>query len=490
MSDRSEPMSLEHLARVVGGILSGDGRIAVTDVVHDSRDARPGTLFVAVRGFQRDGHDFIGTALGAGASAVCVEDASAAPGSPAIVVSDTRRAMPQLAAAVHGDPSAHLTLVGITGTNGKTTVAHLIEAIASAAGRTSAVVGTVGARIAGEAVEVARTTPEATDFQRLLRDMVERGVEIAAVEVSSHALALRRVDATHFDVAAFTNLSQDHLDFHGDMESYFEVKASLFERCDRAVIWVDGAAGRRLAQRVDVPVTTVGFGDDAEVTGTVLSESFEGSVVEVTGTSGGRRVELGLAGGFNVPNALVAAACAEVMGLDWDAIATGIAGVTLVPGRFEVVFTPAAATVVVDYAHTPGGIEAAVEAARRLTPGRVVAVVGAGGERDRAKRPLMGAAAATADEAIITSDNPRSETPEAIVAEVARGALGGEAGVVIEVDRRRAIRRALRSTGEGDAVLLLGKGHEPAQEAGGAVVPFDDRVVAAEEAALLEEAVS
>jgi len=478
--------TLQDLAGVVGGTVVGDGAVSVDDVTHDSRQARPGTLFVAVRGFVSDGHDFVGAALDAGASAVCVEDPAAAGSGPALVVADARRALAPLAAAVHGNPSAALSLVGITGTNGKTTVAHLAESIATAAGRTAARVGTVGARIAGEPVEVARTTPEATDFQRLLARMVAAGVEVAAVEVSSHALALGRVDATRFAIGAFTNLSQDHLDFHTDMEAYFEAKALLFDRCEHAVVWVDDPAGERIAARSAAPVTTVGLRPDADVHGTVASESFDGTAIDAADASGGARLTLPLAGEFNVPNALVAAAIARSLGIGWDAIAAGVGAVRRVPGRFEVVPTAAPSTVVVDYAHTPGGIEAAIAAARRLTSGRIVAVVGAGGDRDRAKRALMGAAAAAADEAIITSDNPRSEPPERIVAEVGRGALGRGARVVLEVDRRRAIRRALGSAGADDAVLVLGKGHEQGQEAGGTTIAFDDRTVAAEEALALE----
>jgi UDP-N-acetylmuramoyl-L-alanyl-D-glutamate--2,6-diaminopimelate ligase len=478
--------TLLSLSDAVDGTVVGDGSVEIRDVTHDSRDAGPGTMFVAVRGFISDGHDFVDAALSAGAAAVCVEDPGTAGAGPALVVGDARGALAPLSAAVHGNPSQALSLVGITGTNGKTTVAHLVEAIATAAGRTAARVGTVGARIAGEPVEVARTTPEATDFQRLLARMVAAGVEIAAVEVSSHALALGRVDSTRFAIGAFTNLSQDHLDFHSDMEGYFEAKALLFERCEHSVVWIDDPAGERIAARSAAPVTSVGLAADADVTGTVVEESFAGTVIDAADASGGARLALPLPGEFNVPNALVAAGIARTLGIGWDEIAAGIAAVPTVPGRFEVVPTAAPATVVVDYAHTPGGIEAAIAAARRLAPGRIVAVVGAGGDRDRAKRALMGAAAAAADEAIITSDNPRSEPPERIAAEVARGAAGRGSRVVVEVDRRRAIRRALTSAGPDDAVLVLGKGHEQGQEAAGTTIPFDDRTVAAEEAAALE----
>jgi UDP-N-acetylmuramoyl-L-alanyl-D-glutamate--2,6-diaminopimelate ligase len=316
--------------------------------------------------------------------------------------------------------------------------------------------------------------------------MVEAGVDVAAVEVSSHALALGRVSATRFTVAAFTNLSRDHLDFHGDMHAYLAAKTSLFEQADAAVVWVDDSAGARIADALATPVTRVGLGDGADVTAAEVEVGFEGSRFVARGRSGSAEVMLPLAGRFNVANALVAAGCAEVLGIGWDDIAAGLARVPPVPGRFELVPTDGDYTVVVDYAHTPDGIVAAVAAARDILAGRgrVIAVVGAGGDRDRQKRPMMGRAAATADVAVLTSDNPRSEDPAAILSAVAEGAHG-PAVLIEEIDRRRAIRRALEAARPGDAVLILGKGHELGQDFGTSVVPFDDRVVAREEAETL-----
>ncbi|HSM01921.1 MAG TPA: UDP-N-acetylmuramoyl-L-alanyl-D-glutamate--2,6-diaminopimelate ligase [Acidimicrobiia bacterium] len=483
-----DAVTLRELAGSVSGRVVGEAAVAVSDVTHDSRAAGPGVLFVAVRGFTVDGHDFVTAAAAAGAPAVCVEDEDARHGLPAIVVDDTRAALGALASAVHGNPSEFLRLVGVTGTNGKTTVTHLIESIADAAGLPHAIVGTVGARIGGEPVPVARTTPEATDFQRLLARMVAAGVDVAAVEVSSHALALGRVAATRFTVAAFTNLSRDHLDFHGDMASYLAAKASLFDHADEAVVWVDDPAGATIADRLTIPVTSVG-GEEQEVhvAASDIEVGFGGSRFTARGRTGSADIDLPLAGRFNVANALVAAACAEVLGVRWAEIAAGIASVPPVPGRFELVPTPAEFTVVVDYAHTPNGIVAAVAAARDILGGngRVITVVGAGGDRDRDKRPLMGAAAAAADVAVLTSDNPRSEDPAEILASVAAGAQGSSAVVFEEIDRRRAIRKALEEARPGDAVLILGKGHEPGQDLGSRMVPFDDRVVAREEAAAL-----
>lgn len=476
----ADPITLATLAGRVGATVMGDGSVVVTDVTHDSREAGPGVLFAAIRGFAHDGHDFVRDAIAAGAPAVCVEAADAAAGHPALVVGSVRDALGGLAAAVHGDPSQALRVVGITGTNGKTTVTHMIESIASASGIQQALIGTVGARINGRPFPVVRTTPEATDFQRLLASMARVGVDVAAVEVSSHALALGRVGATRFSIGAFTNLSQDHLDFHADMDDYYAAKARLLEQSDIGVIWVDDPAGARMASEAPVPVVRVGIEQSADVRGIPVAIGLSGSTFDVVGTGGGARVHLALPGRFNMSNALVAAACANVLGIGWDTIADGIGRLGAIPGRFEVVETPRQCTVVVDYAHTPDGIRSVISAAREITAGgRVIAVVGAGGDRDSHKRPLMGAAAATADKAIITSDNPRSEDPRQIVAEVAAGA--GE-GAAVEIDRRAAIRLALDAAGPGDIVLILGKGHERTQEVAGELIPFDDRVVAQEEA--------
>jgi UDP-N-acetylmuramoyl-L-alanyl-D-glutamate--2,6-diaminopimelate ligase len=479
-----EPATLGELAALAGGRLQGDPATEISEVTHDSRAAGPGVLFVAVRGFSVDGHHFVGRARAAGAAAVCVEE-DPADGGPALIVPDTRAAMGPVAARVHGDPSQHLQLVGVTGTNGKTTTCHLVESIAAAAGLVPAVVGTVGARIAGVDVPVGRTTPEAPDFQRLLARMVAAGVEVAAVEVSSHALALGRVAGSRFAVAAFTNLSQDHLDFHPDMESYFQAKASLFTTglASRAVIWVDDPYGARLAAATPLPVVRVGRVGEADIGAADVELRLDGSSFRLVGAGRPVMVQLRLAGGFNVANALVAAGIASALGIGADSIAAGIGALARVPGRFEIVETGKDCTVVVDYAHTPDGVAAVIGTARDLVGGgRVIAVVGAGGDRDRAKRPLMGSAAAAADLAFITSDNPRSEDPEAIILQVLAGAAAGPAEVRVEADRRRAIRQALGAARPGDVVLILGKGHETGQEFAGRIVPFDDREVAREEA--------
>lgn len=482
-------VTVAELGSEVGATLVGAGDAMINDVTHDSRTARPGSLFVAVRGLTVDGHGFVPDAVRRGVSALCVDTPQRVDVSQ-LLVPDTRGAMPLLAAAVHHHPCRSLEVVGITGTNGKTTVAYLLESIFSAAGMRSAVIGTIGARIAGRPLALGRTTPESTDLQRLLAEMVRSGVRAVAMEVSSHALALGRVDGMTFRVAAFTNLTQDHLDFHGDMEGYFAAKASLFSkaRTARAAIWVDDLYGRRLAGSTDAPVIRVSRSPEADV-------HAEGELIDTAGarfvivTAGGRgEVRLPLVGAFNVDNALVAAACAEALGIGVPEICLGLGSVAQIPGRFERVDEGQPFAVVVDYAHTPEGVAAAVAAARVITAGSVVVVVGAGGDRDRAKRPLMGAAATEADQVIITSDNPRSEDPLAIISEVAAGTIASRVPVSTVPDRRAAIAAALARAIPGDVVLILGKGHEQGQEYADRVEPFDDRAVAREELRRLEVA--
>ncbi len=476
--------TLSTLAGLVAGRIVGDPATAVADVHHDSRAVTPGSLFVALRGARADGHDFLDAAIAAGAAAVCVA-AEHRVAAPQLVVADTRRALAPLAAAVHGHPSRRLPVVGVTGTNGKTTVVHFLEAIATAAGLSPGIAGTLGARIAGRGVPLAHTTPEASDLQRLLAAMVDAGVELAAVEVSSHALHYGRADATSFRLAAFTNLSQDHLDLHGDMEAYYAAKASLFaaDRVESAVVWVDDPWGRRLAAATTVPVVAVGLAaGDVHAAG--VASSVEGSRFEVVARGDRFPVTIDLPGDFNVANALVAAACALELGIGPAAVAAGLRAVARVPGRMDPVQVDGGPAVLVDYAHTPAGIAAVIGAARGFGPGRIVAVVGAGGDRDRDKRPEMGRAAAAADLVVVTTDNPRSETAASIVAAVAAGARAvAPERVVVEPDRRRAIRAAVRAADAGDLVLVLGKGHEQGQDFGDRVVPFDDLTVAREELA-------
>lgn len=475
MSPRSE--RLGHLAELVSGRLIGDD-VEVVDVTHDSRAAGPGVVFVAIRGMTRDGHDFIPTVVSSGAVAVVV-DHQVDTSMPQVVVSDTRSVLGPLASAVHGNPSASLRLIGVTGTNGKTSVTHMIEAIGDAAGLVTGLIGTVGVRIAGTVIPSDRTTPEASDFQRLLGGMVEAGADLVASEISSHALALGRVDGTRFAVGAFTNLSQDHLDFHRDMEDYFLAKARLFDMCDLSVVCIDDEWGERLADMlVSRPLITVGTRNPrADLTVEVFESGMRGSRfgLQVKGQQMGI-VDLPIPGAFSIANAAIAAACcAHLTG--WEAIVSGLSALRQIPGRFELVSGEGHPAVVVDYSHTPAAVAAAIATARPLTPGRVIAVLGAGGDRDRSKRPLMGAAVSEADLVIVTSDNPRSEPPDVIMADVS-------VGVTVEhqliEDRRRAIQRAVDLATTSDTVLIMGKGHESYQEIQGVRYPFDDRVVARE----------
>ncbi len=464
------------LERLVGGIdvlqARGDfGAVAITGVTHRSEDVRPGSLFCCLRGRRTDGHDFAAGAVARGAAALLCERlvAGVGPSVAQAVVADARAAMAPVAAELFGHPSRRLAVVGVTGTNGKTTVTHLLEAVLAAAGRSCAVIGTLSGR---------HTTPEAPDLQRELAERAAGGADTVALEVSSHALCQHRVDATWFEVVAFTNLSQDHLDYHGDMESYFAAKASLFDRGRAAlgVVNVGDPWGRRLARSTGLAVRPFSL-DDA------VGLSFAGGAARFSWN--GAPVRLRLGGTFNVVNALAAAATARELGVTAGTVAEGLSSVESVPGRFERIDGGGPVAVIVDYAHTPAGLEHVLPAARAMAAsdgGRVIVVFGAGGDRDHAKRPLMGEAAARlADVAVLTSDNPRSEDPLAIIAEVRAGAASA---VVVEPDRRAAIALALGTARPGDVVVIAGKGHETGQTlAGGRVVPFDDRAVAREELA-------
>jgi UDP-N-acetylmuramoyl-L-alanyl-D-glutamate--2,6-diaminopimelate ligase len=367
-------------------------------------------------------------------------------------------------------------VVGVTGTNGKTTVTHYVESLMNQAGRTAGLIGTVRTRVGDTLLPSVRTTPEATDFQRLLAEMRGLGAEVVAAEVSSHALEMSRVAGTRFEVAAFTNLSQDHLDFHGTMESYQLAKERLFREYEvgTAVVNVADPVGAGIADWATMPVITVGSGGSLHARS--LSTSLRGSSFELVTDRGSVPVRSGVIGGFNIDNALVAAGCCLALGLTVAEIGEGLDKLGGVPGRFERVSGDDPVHVIVDYAHTPQGVEQAIAVARSVGDGMVIAVVGAGGDRDREKRPLMGSAATTADFALLTSDNPRSEDPGQILAEVASGAHGR--AVILEVDRRTAIERAIAMAGPGDVVLILGKGHETGQEVDGEILPFDDREIA------------
>jgi UDP-N-acetylmuramoyl-L-alanyl-D-glutamate--2,6-diaminopimelate ligase len=473
-------------APVIG--ISGDPDVEVWGVAYDSRRVQAGDLFACVRGALFDGHRFAHEAVTRGAVAVLVENPVDLP-VPQAQVQSVRRAMSIAAHELWGRSSEKLALIGVTGTNGKTTVTHFLESMATAAGRASAVVGTVGARFADVEMPLSRTTPEGPDFHRLVHDMVEAGVELAAVEVSSHALAQERVAGAHFSVAAFTNLSRDHLDFHVDMESYFMAKAGLFtpEYTRHGVVMIDDRWGVRLAKLAEERGLDVwrvsSTSTDAEVIASRL-ETGRGLGFTLETPVGRGVLRLGMPGSFNIANAAVAAAGALAAGIPLEAVEEGASRLERVPGRFEIVEQPGRPRVIVDYAHTPLAVTALLHAARELLAGhgRVLLVIGAGGERDQSKRLPMGQAAGDgADHVIITNDNPRGEDPSTIAAELRAGVALTGASWEVELDRREALRRALERARHEDVVVIAGKGHEKGQEANGVVVPFDDRQVAAEE---------
>ncbi len=451
-----------HLEGVIAALAPADvlrlAPVEIDDLAYDTRDVRPGSLFFCVPGARADGHDFAAEAVAKGAVALVVERPLGLD-VPQLVVPDARRAMAVAADEVFGWPTEELQVAGVTGTNGKTTTAFLLYSIFAAAGRRPGLLGTIETRVGGERRPAIRTTPEAIDLQRAFREMLDAGDRSCAMEATSHGSELGRLDRVRFAALVFTNLSQDHLDFHGTMERYFEAKRRLFlEGRPPAVINVGDPWGRRLA--ADRPdALTFGFADDAEIGPDVLAE-----------------VDLKLRGRFNVENALGALTASRLLGIDDDAIARGLEAVRGVPGRFESVAEGQPFEVIVDYSHKPDALESVLRTARDLAGGRVICVFGCGGDRDRGKRPLMGRiASALADVAILTSDNPRSEDPLAIIDEVLAGVTGE---IEVEPDRAVAITRAISEAGDGDAVLIAGKGHEQGQELADRTVPFDDREVA------------
>ena len=468
--------------------LLGEGpAVEIGGLAYDNRAVEPGTLFFCVPGHTSDGHEFAPLAVQAGAEAVVVERPLEL--EPYIVqarVADARGAMAHAAVRFNDDPTAELRVAGVTGTNGKTTTAFLVRHLLEEQGVQTGLLGTVKRVVGGVAEEVERTTPEAIDLQATFRRMLESGDLACAMEVSSHALALRRTLGIRFAVATFTNLTQDHLDFHADMEDYFQTKRRLLvaDAAERKVVNLDDPYGERLVAEVDCATFSAAGDPRADYRAIDLSFDASGSSFRCAGPGGEVEVDSPLPGRFNVENALAAIATAGELGIALEDAARALASAERVPGRFEPVDEGQPFAVLVDYAHTPDSLENVLAAARQVTEGRVIAVFGCGGDRDRDKRPLMGEIGARdADVCIVTSDNPRSENPEAIIDEIVAGVPPGRRPqLAIEPDRRAAIARALGAAREGDTVVIAGKGHEQGQElAGGRKVPFDDREVAREE---------
>ncbi|MFO7601976.1 MAG: UDP-N-acetylmuramoyl-L-alanyl-D-glutamate--2,6-diaminopimelate ligase [Candidatus Desulfacyla sp.] len=476
----------------------GDPDLEISGIAYDSRRVRPGGLFVALRGHRQDGHDYIGDAVSRGATGVMSELPLSAGGVKQanrvamIRVPDARRALSFLAVRFFDAPFKTMNLIGITGTNGKTTTAYLLESILVAAGKQPGVIGTINYRFRGQVLEAPVTTPESLDLMQTLRSMADSAVTDVAMEVSSHSLDQGRVRGCPFHAAVFTNLSRDHLDYHRSMEAYFEAKARLFRPSGEmgdpspvhAVINADDPKGRDLIQLTKARVITYGMGGACHIRAEDLRVGREGVKARLITPAGQRDIASPLIGAHDIYNIMAAAGAAWAMGIGLDFIESGLSRLKKVPGRLERVENRRELPLIVDYAHTPDALLKALKAVRLLTTGRVITVFGCGGDRDRGKRREMGRAAGMgSDRVFITSDNPRTEDPAAIAAQIEAGVI--ESGIkeyVLDLDRKRAIQRAVRLADNGDLVLIAGKGHETYQIIGNEKRPFDDRVVAAEAA--------
>lgn len=483
--------------------IHGDSAVAVTSLTCDSRTVRPGALFFALRGTQSDGHKYIENAVTAGAAAVFLEDSQFAPTAiPWLKAADGRKAMGHISATFNDDPTATKPLIGITGTNGKTTTTYLIEAILAEAGKAAAVLGTISYRFGATTIEASHTTPESTELQRSFRLLAEAGAEAFVMEVSSHALEQKRVDGCHFDVGIFSNLTRDHLDYHVTMENYLNAKARLFSELllpspekprRRAVINMDDPYGAELARRSACPVISFGIKGECDIRPVKVMSSVNGITATMTTPVGEFECTSQLLGRFNLANILAAVATGIALDLPLQAIKSGIENHTTVPGRMERVKNSCGVTCLVDYAHTGDALENVLTTLREISTGRIITLFGCGGDRDNGKRPIMGKIAAEMSElAIVTSDNPRTEEPQTILAQIKAGITSireyqlaeladnfSDKGFVVIENRREAIRLAIRMARPGDIVLLAGKGHEDYQIIGTTKHHFDDREEAA-----------
>jgi UDP-N-acetylmuramoyl-L-alanyl-D-glutamate--2,6-diaminopimelate ligase len=473
-------MNLNELLQSIEPLeISGETSVEISGIVYDSRRAAPGSLFVALHGEHTDGSAYVEDAVNRGAAAIISQTPCASGGSfPCIQVADARLELARLSAVFYGHPSDRLCTVGITGTNGKTTVSFMLREIFKAAGRRSGLLGTVRYEIGDRVIPASRTTPESPDLQAMLAQMVRAGCDSAVMEVSSHALAQHRVDGILYDAAIFTNLTQDHLDYHGTLEEYFNVKSRLFNQVRRfAVINSDDPWGRRLldSRKFLDGLISYGFEESAQVRGLNPVSDTNGSRMSVQSPWGDVEVSLRLIGRFNLSNALAAFSAAAALGIPVEIIARALAAMPCVPGRLEAVENKKGRRVFVDYAHTDDALLNVLQTLRDITPGKLVVVFGCGGNRDKGKRALMGnVAARLADYSVITNDNPRNEIPEKIAADIAAG-FDSERKYEIVLDRKTAISRGLELIGKKDVLLIAGKGHETYQEFNGAIFPFDDR---------------
>lgn len=471
-------------------VLAAGGQLntALTGITYDSRKVRPGFLFVAVQGFKHDGNEFIDQAVEKGAVAVVTEKAVVMPSGAAwALVADSRQALALMAERFYQNPSGSMKMIGVTGTNGKTTTTNLIASVLGEAGHKTGLVGTIHNRIGERILHVSHTTPESADLQELLHEMVSEKVSHCVMEVSSHALALHRVDGCEFDVAVFTNLTQDHLDFHNDMQSYLKAKQDLFRKLSGpgvkrgkcAVVNSDDPYAGPIIEAADgVEVYTYGIKHTADVRAEDVRVGARGVSFSVTGRWGGSALDLRITGLFNVYNALAAFTACAAMGIPVEVIKKALESMQGVPGRFELVDAGQSFAVIVDYAHTPDGLENVLKTAREITKERLITVFGCGGDRDRTKRPLMGRiAAGLSDYVLVTSDNPRTEEPLGIIRDIEKGLepVANKISYTVEPDRRRAIRMAVSMAKKGDVVVIAGKGHEDYQIIGTQKYPFDDR---------------
>lgn len=486
------PITFQELLRGVDVLTTAEFDQAVTGLHYDSRQIKPGNIFVCIQGYRTDGHLYIQDAVSRGAAGLVVEkDLNVSPGVPFVRVNSSRLALALMAANFYGHPSRNLTLIGVTGTNGKTTTTHLIESVLRGRGESTGIIGTIWNKIGKQRFPVVRTTPESLDLQSILAKMNASMVKTVSMEVSSHALYLQRVAACEFDVGVYTNLTQDHLDFHADLDEYLAAKMLLFEglgmartkeRPCYAVVNIDDPAAQRIIKCTRVPVITYGIHEQADVKAKSVQLTSEGSSFTVVLSKGDFPISTSLPGEFNIYNSLAAISVGLREGIPVTVIRDALQKMKGVPGRFELVDEGQKFTVVIDYAHTPDGLENVLKTARGISRGRLITVFGCGGDRDAVKRPVMGMISGEmSDYTVITSDNPRSEAPEKIEYQIEDGIRKiGNAHYTIITDRYQAIRHALLYAKEGDFVVIAGKGHETYQIIGDNVFPFDDHQVARE----------
>lgn len=480
-------MKLSQLLRPIEILrLEGNSEVEISGIAYDSRRVNPGDVFICIKGFEKDGHCFAKEAVDRGAVAVVVENWQDLRKAVQVQVADSRQALALLSVVFFGNPASKIKLIGVTGTNGKTTTTYLLESILVEAGYKTGLIGTVEDRIRDRTLSVTRTTPESTDLQKLLAQMLKEGVQVVAMEVSSHALDLSRVEGCQFEVRVFTNLSQDHLDYHRTLEEYFKAKRALFARSygERStnVVNIDDQYGCRIARKSNSNLLTFGLSPEVDIRATEINLTSSGSNFLALTPQGKTQVSLKLRGAFNVYNALAALGVSSALGIPLPVAKRGLKKVDNIPGRFEVI-QGKPFMVIVDYAHTPDSLEKLLTAVREICLGKIITVFGCGGDRDRLKRPLMGKVAGNlSDLVFITLDNPRSEKPEEIISQIEVGIKKQVSSSKYQclVDRREAILAAISQAKKGDVVVIAGKGHEASQTFANRVVPFDDRVVARE----------